>query len=229
MAVVELAIGGAGRTRPITLVNVAPHAARDQFTVARAVITHAMLPLGEAKCVNSTSTGTTGIDVSGAACATFLLGPMGCDCSVAGAEPSDRLSEGLPHPPSAITATTSKTSAAIIRASTHLPHDADGIAIDVLSRSAMGLTPHHGGNRRHPRTLGSFRTDASDLVRSAATQCGGNGVPTFGCSSSRTHGAADGANQLTRRKSAQQLVNHPVEPSQLGVSGAHSTTDTDRF
>ena len=85
------------------------------------VITHAMLPLGEAKCVNSTSTGMTVIDVSGAACATFLLGPMGCDCSVAGAEPSDRLSEVLSHPPSAITATTSKTKASIVWAGTHFP------------------------------------------------------------------------------------------------------------
>ena len=159
MAVVELAIGGAGRgggdQSRLSMSHRTPRATNSLSP--ELVTTHAMLPLGEAKCVNSTSTGMPVIDPSGAACATVLLGPMGCDCSVAGAEPSDRLPEGLPHPPSAITATTSKTSAAIIRASTHLPHDADGIAIDVLSRSAMGLTPHHGGNRRHPRTLGSFR------------------------------------------------------------------------
>ena len=156
MAVVELAIGGAGRgggdQSRLSMSHRTPRATNSLSP--ELVITYAMLPLGEAKCVNSTSTGMTVIDVSGAACATFLLGPMGCDWSVAGAEPSDRLSEGLPHPPSAITATTSKTSVAIIRAISHLPHDADGIAIDVLSRSAMGLTPHHGGSRRHPRTLG---------------------------------------------------------------------------
>ena len=144
MAVVELAIGGAGRgggdQSRLSMSHRTPRATNSLSP--ELVTTHAMLPLGEAKCVNSTSTGMPVIDPSGAACATVLLGPMGCDCSVAGAEPSDRLPEGLPHPPSVVTATTSKTSAAIIRASTHLPHDADGIAIDVLSSDPPWVLRH---------------------------------------------------------------------------------------
>src|SRR3954454_16933337 len=64
------------------------------------VITHSILPLGEAKWENSRSTSTTAYPVSGAAFAAD-----GLVCAVGGAALWDRLSEELVHPASAVSAT----------------------------------------------------------------------------------------------------------------------------
>jgi hypothetical protein len=82
---------------------------------------------------------------------------------VEGAEPSGRLVEELSHPTSAITATATGTRAAIIRGSTRLPRDTN----DIHARSAIGLTTPPGGDRRHPRMLGSMDLSAAPLPFSA--------------------------------------------------------------